>query len=151
MLIHCSDTSAKPTDEIHLVAHSSFEIGFIEHGNYVRIRWKGTQTASTIRAGCDQLYNLLRESGADKVLNDGRHVVGSWISSVPWIVYDFLPRARRAGMRQAAHVLAIERESKMSAHAFRLFADFCDWNIELFQTLDEAEAWLTLGCRSPSA
>ncbi|WP_157691661.1 hypothetical protein [Noviherbaspirillum autotrophicum] len=143
MLNHCSDTSGKLTDEIQLVNHPSFDLSFVEHGNYVRIQWKGRQTLSTIQEGCKHLHKLLLEYEADKVLNDGRYVVGSWATSVPWIVYRFLPLARRAGMRMAAHVLAHERHSKLSAHAVRLVTDFCEWNIELFQTIDTAEAWLT--------
>ena len=147
MLNHCSDTSGKLTGEIQLVNHSSFDLSFIEHGNYVRLQWKGRQTLSTIQEGCMQLHELLLEYKADKVLNDGRYVVGNWVASVPWIVYRFLPLARRAGMRMAAHVLAHERNSNLSAHAFRLFTDFCEWNIELFQTIEAAEEWLTLrGC-----
>lgn len=143
MLNHCSNTSGKLTDEIQLVNHPSFDLSFVERGNYARLQWKGRQTLSTIQEGCKQLYELLLEYEADKVLNDGRYVVGSWATSVPWIVYRFLPLARRAGMRMAAHVLAHERNSKLSAHAVRLVTDFCEWNIELFQTIDAAEDWLT--------
>lgn len=146
MLNHCSDTSGKLTGEIQLVSHPSFDLSFVEHGNYARLQWKGRQTLSTIQEGCRQLYEVLLKYEAHKVLNDGRYAVGSWAASVPWIVYRFLPQARRAGMRMAAHVLAHDRNSKLSANAFRLFTDFCEWNIELFQTIDEAEGWLTRGC-----
>lgn len=147
MLIHYSDTPATATGEIHRFTHPSFDLRFVEHGNYIHLQWKGSQTLSTIQDGSNQLIELLLESGADKVLNDGRQAVGCWASSVPWIVFQFLPRARRAGMRQAAHVLAKDRLSKKSAHTFQLFTDFCDWNIELFQTIEEAEDWLTQGWR----
>lgn len=151
MVIHCSDTSATTAGEIRSITHDSFELSFIEYGNYIRMQWKGNQTLSTIQAGCKQLCQLLSESGADKVLNDGRRAVGCWAASVPWIVYCFLPQARRAGMRVAAHVLAQERKSRISAHTFRLFADFCEWNIELFQTIDKAEDWLIGGRRALSS
>jgi hypothetical protein len=133
------------------MTHSSFDLTFIEQGSYIHLQWKGSQTLSTIQAGCKQLCELLIETGADKVLNDGRFAVGCWTASVPWIVYCFLPRARRAGMRSAAHVLSKERKSKMSAHTFRLFADFCEWNIAFFQTIQEAEEWLTCRRRTLSS
>lgn len=143
MLIHCSDKPATPTTELSFIPHPSFDLTYIEQGNYIHLQWKGSQTLSTIQTGCKQLCDLLLESGADKVLNDGRLAVGCWTASVPWIVFCFLPQARRAGMRSAAHVLAKDRKSKLSAHTFRLFADFCEWNIAFFQTIDEAEEWIT--------
>jgi len=145
MLIDCSNTTANTTGEIRFINHASFDLAYIERGNYIHVQWKGSQTLSTIQDGCKQLCDLLIESGADKVLNDGRRAVGCWATSVPWIVYCFLPQARRAGMRVAAHVLAKERKSRMSAHAFQLFADFCEWNLAFFQTIDEAEDWLVSG------
>jgi hypothetical protein len=145
MLPHCSDTPATTPREVRSITHASFDLAFIEQGNYIHVQWKGSQTLATIQDGCKQLCELLLASGADKVLNDGRRAVGCWMTSVPWIVYCFLPQARRAGMRVAAHVLAKERKSRMSAHAFRLFADFCEWNIAFFQTIEEAEDWLVFG------
>lgn len=142
MLNHWSDACTATEGELYFLNHPSFDLSYVENGNYVRLQWKGPQTLSTIKTGCQQLHELLLASGADKVLNDGRDVVGSWTSSIPWIVYCFLPRLRTAGVRKAAHVLARERKSHMSAHAFRLYADFCEWNIELFRTLGEAEDWL---------
>ncbi|GAB3540494.1 hypothetical protein GCM10027343_09640 [Noviherbaspirillum agri] len=142
MLTPCSNTAANKSGEVRIITHASFDLSFVEHGNYIHVQWKGSQTLATIQEGCQELCNLLRESGADKVLNDGRRAVGCWISSVPWIVYCFLPQARRAGMRVAAHVLAKERKSRMSAHAFRLFSDFCEWNLAFFQTIEEAQDWL---------
>lgn len=147
MLSHCIDIPAAVAGEHRLIAHPSFELSYIENGRYIHLQWIGPQTLPTIQEGCQHMCDMLVEYGTDKVLNDGRRAVGCWISSVPWIVYCLLPRARRAGMRKAAHVLAKERKSRMSAHAFRLFSDFCEWNLAFFQTLDEAEEWLTRDSR----
>lgn len=88
------------------------------------------------------MLHVLIQHGASKVMNDGRYSVGCWTTSLPWIVFRFLPQARRAGMRQAAHVISHDRASKLSADSFRLIADVCHWNIIFFRSVEQAKEWL---------
>lgn len=122
--------------------HPSFDISFHEHGRFVHIKWKGPQTSSTIQSGCNRMLQLLVDRGAGKILNDSRYSAGCWTTSLPWIVFRFLPQARNAGMRQAAHVISHDRASRLSADSFRLLADFCQWNIVFFRSVDQAKDWL---------
>jgi hypothetical protein len=145
MLNHSSDSCTATEGELSLLNHPSFDVNYVENGNYVCLRWKGPQTLATVKTGYKQLHELLLTSGADKVLNDGRDVEGSWTATIPWIVYCFLPLAQAAGVLKAAHVLCQERESRMSAYAFQIYADSCEWNIALFRTIGEAEDWLVRG------
>ncbi|HEY0844585.1 MAG TPA: hypothetical protein VGE12_04420 [Noviherbaspirillum sp.] len=125
-----------------MVEHASFDVIFMEDGNYLWLKWKGPQTHATIQAGCNHVLRLIGELGVSKIMNDGRYSVGCWTKSLPWIVFHYLPRVRRAGMRQAAHVIAYDRASKLSADSFRLIADLCHWNIEFFRTVEQAGEWL---------
>lgn len=138
----CSGTPPDAAGEVQMRTNASFDISHSERGNYLRLKWKGSQTPSTIQDGCNQMLELLIGLGAGKVLNDSRYSTGSWTTSIPWVVFHFLPLARRSGMRKAAHVISHDRASKLSADSAKLVADICNWNIEVFRTVEEARAWL---------
>lgn len=106
--------------------------------------WKGQQTQESIRQGAECFLELMGKHGIHKVLNDNTNTTGSWISSLPWVIFNFLPRAKKAGLQKAAHVYSRDKLARLSAEASKLLFDPTTSDIRMFNSVQEAKAWLEL-------
>jgi hypothetical protein len=140
-----SDDSALSATKVLLYRDSFVAIWHDREQGWLYLDWPGQQTPESIHNGCAQLLRCMAEQGVGKVLNDNINTVGSWIGAVPWIVFEFLPRARKAGMRRAAHVYARNKLAKLSAEGAMLLFDPEDAHVKFFGTVDAAVEWLRLG------
>lgn len=125
-----------------LFGESHVDIWCNQEKGWIYLDWKGHQTQESVRLGAERLLDLMAEHGIYNVLNDNTNTVGSWISSLPWVVFNFIPRARKAGMHKVAHVYGRDKLARLSAEASKLLFDPATANIRLFYSLKEAEAWL---------
>lgn len=118
-----------------------YDIYFDEKHQWVTMRWEGYVSSHQFREGTEMMLNLLIESRSSKVLADIKEMLLIDEEDQQWLQSYFLPRAKRFGFESIAFVkpvsyfnrAAIERISESLSS---------DFNIRLFDTLQEAEEWL---------
>lgn len=110
--------------------------------NYIETKWSGHITADDVVCVAQAYLELLRSSGCPKLLNDKSDVTGDWQEANDWLQYEWLPRAREAGLRHMAHVYSFETFNTLSAHEFydRVSPELC---IKNFYERQLAEEWLS--------
>jgi hypothetical protein len=105
----------------------------------LHMNWKEYQSDSTIKEGCERLLQLMSEHKIYKILNDNTNALGIWTGVTKWLVFDFRPRAIKAGFICCAHVYGPSRLSQISAEAAQiLLGPFTD-NIKGFKSIHEAK------------
>lgn len=117
------------------------------NGELLTLKWTGQQDLASVKRGGEQLLVLMRELDVHVVLNDDSDTVGTWMSAIPWIVFNLIPRVRKFGLRKGAHVYARNKLARLSADAAKLLIDLDEANIQLFGNAEAAKAWL----REPGA
>jgi hypothetical protein len=84
----------------------------------------------------------MAEHQISKLLNDNTNTLGIWMSVANWLVFDALPRARKAGMTSLAHVYGPSRFSRISFEAAVLLLNPCALDIQTFDDIESAKQWL---------
>lgn len=118
------------------------EISLDAENGYLYVDWKGYQTDKSIKEGCERIVELMTRFGVFKVLNDNTNTLGIWLGVSHWLIFDILPRARKAGMTAFAHVYGPSRMSRVSAEAALILLAPATRDIKTFERIDEARAWL---------
>jgi hypothetical protein len=108
---------------------------------WVYTNWVGIQTYLQVTTGADACLIALRENSCRYLLNDNRHIIGSWDFAVDWVVSSWVPRAIEQGLTHMAHVLSPEGVATISA---RYMYDGVgpDLHMRLFNDMTEAKTWL---------
>lgn len=104
--------------------------------------WKGYQTDASIREGCERTLELMVQYQAYKLLNDNSNVLGIWTGVSRWLIFDALPKARKAGRTRFADVYGPSRLSRISAEAALLLPGPKAVDIKSFDNMDAATVWL---------
>ena len=111
--------------------------------NWLYVNWRGYVDHETIKAGCEKLFQLMKETNCYKILNDNSNVEGIWSGASAWVGQQWFPSMREAGLECFAWVYS-------SSTLSRLSMDKCIRNteeksfIKTFESLGEAEDWLRL-------
>lgn len=109
--------------------------------HWVYCNWLGTQTYQQVTAGADACLAALQEHKCAYLLNDNRHVIGSWDFAVDWVVASWAPRAIEQGLTHIAHVFSPEGLATISAE-YMYDGIGPDLHMHLFNNMEEAQAWL---------
>lgn len=98
-----------------------------------------------IKEGAMLMLEYLRESKTTFVLNDTRHVIGSWDEANDWIANEWMPKAVEMGLRKFAHVVSDDLFAQLSAEFMEDNSKKIDggFQMRLFDNLKEAEKWLS--------
>jgi hypothetical protein len=86
--------------------------------------WKGYQTESTIKQGCEKILYAMMQFRCRRVLNNNSNVIGIWIPAATWLATDWFPRAITAGLSKFAWIYSpaassrnfIDEILKLTAH-----------------------------------
>jgi cobalamin biosynthesis Mg chelatase CobN len=109
---------------------------------WMHLAWKGEQSNNSVIEGCEQIHRLMTEHRLYRLLNDATHASGNWSKAAVWLVYDWLPRMKTAGMECCAHVFGIHPGARMSASASLLLFDPTRENFRAFREVEAAKRWL---------
>ncbi len=109
--------------------------------HWVHNHWVGHQTYEGIIAGAEACLDLLQQFACAYLLNDNRQVLETWDQAVMWVVQDWAPRAKAAGLTHIAQIVSVDTLGAHSAELLRagLKPTFA---IRTFTVLADAEAWL---------
>jgi hypothetical protein len=125
-----------------LVQDDFFEIDYDDEYCCLHVDWKGYQTDKSVKDGVNCFINLMSEHQVFKVLNDNTNILGIWMGVAGWLVFDALPRAKKAGMTSFAHVYGTSRFSRVSADAAIALLHSARTDIKAFENLQAAKDWL---------
>jgi hypothetical protein len=117
------------------------EFSFYPAEELLYVRWHGHLTSEeVIRVGKAALTSLSGEAFR-RMLNDKRGTTGDWREAMPWLHYEWLPRATEQGLQTIAYVLSADLAQQLTSRDFvRETQPFL--HIEQFYDLDEAHQWL---------
>lgn len=118
------------------------EIACDDEAGYIHLNWKGYQTDKSVKDGINFLIDSMTRYQVFKVLNDNGNTLGIWIGVASWLIFDALPRARKAGMTSFAHVYGTSRLSRISADAALLLLTPSTADIKAFDDIQAAKNWL---------
>lgn len=118
-----------------------FEAEFSKETNCILVHWIGIQTIETIMLGANQLLQMLREKPCPKILNSTRELIGPWNDGAAFLGHKWAIKAKLAGIKHFAHVLAPGIYGRKS---FQFFFDAGTHHFEImsFETESEAQRWL---------
>jgi hypothetical protein len=126
----------------NLFREDFLEIFYDEEDQWLHADWRGYQTDTSVKAGVNSLIDLLAQHQAAKILNDNTRTLGIWMENAPWLVFDALPRARKAGLKAFAHVYGPSRFSRVSADAALFLLKRSNIEIRAFEDVESAKKWL---------
>ena len=124
-----------PTGKVYL------ELNHLTGADWLHVDWIGYPTAANVVAGSSAYLGHIAGLGLHGLLNDNRRLVGRWDSSLEWIRDEWMPQARRSGVRYLANlshpgVMAADSAAAMQAMVGN------DLQMRLFTDYAEAEQWL---------
>lgn len=139
-----------PTELINGFGKVYLTIEYDTINQWVYNNWIGYQTYIGIITGADACLHPLLENRCPYLLNDNRQVIGPWDHAVEWIATDWAPRAIEQGLTHFAHVVSPESLAAVSAEAMHTSIGN-RLQMRMFSDIDEAQAWLRVAQRQPTA
>ena len=117
------------------------EYYFFPDNALLYVCWHGHLTAAEVIRGVLEGTRLLEEHAFQRVLNDKRDTGGDWSEALPWLQYEWLPKAVEAGLRAIAYILSPDLEAQIVSHEF-VEAVQSQIQISLFTNEEDAREWL---------
>lgn len=109
--------------------------------DWLCVDWLGYPTAANVQAGGLAYLDYLPKLGLHGVLNDNRHLVGRWDSSLEWLRDAWLPQALPRGLRYFAYLSSPGVMAANSAAAMQAQLG-SKLDISIFTAYEAAEKWL---------
>jgi hypothetical protein len=126
----------------NLYGEHFLDMVYDEENAWLYANWKGYQTDKSVKEGINRMIRMLEEHQASRVLNDNSNTLGIWMGVATWLIYDALPRARKAGLKSFAHVYGPSRFSRISAEGALLLLSPAQVDIKAFEDIESAKSWL---------
>ncbi|MBK7384487.1 MAG: hypothetical protein IPI81_14330 [Flavobacteriales bacterium] len=107
------------------------------------IRWKNYAPSGTYRSMLDTAVDLIRERGLRYFLSDQRRRGAILHADEVWLAMDWVPRMARTGLERAAIVQSADVFNSVAIdRVVGTVQPGIVFPIRLFNTPEEAEAWL---------
>jgi hypothetical protein len=116
----------------------------------LNVRWHGQLTGAELIRGVQQAAQWRDQLRYSLILNDKSDTGGDWSDALPWLQYEWLPQALKAGVQAMAYLFSPDRENRFASHEF--IASLRPYiAIEQFDDPETAMAWLVQQKTGPSA
>jgi hypothetical protein len=112
----------------------------INNWNYAN--WTGFVTADEVIHACNVGLEIIVKNSCPYLLNDNRLISGPWSGANEWIANEWMPQALNAGLRRFAHIVSPNIFSAMAASQLVMKVEHFDFEMQIFQTKEEAVTWL---------
>ncbi len=124
------------------------DIEYYEQPDYWYYNWKGLQTAESVYAGGEKIYELFTQKSCGRVLNDNRQVVTSWYGATEWAGREWFPRMFAAGLNRFAWIVPEALFAEMSMQkTLEVIPPEYHW-VCTFDDVQQARHWLLEDYRS---
>ena len=118
--------------------HLSIAYDYLNEWLYVD--WTGDQDLDSVREGCLQMLDCLRQERCSKVLNDNRRVTNMWSDASEWGGKVWFPMMAEAGLEYFAWVYSPNVYSRLSTDL--MMSHTARPLVLTFDDKDTATAWL---------
>ncbi|WP_310397715.1 STAS/SEC14 domain-containing protein [Hymenobacter sp.] len=135
-------------EDSHGAALADYE--FYPDAELMYVHWHGHLTGTEVIRGVEQGTHWRDQLRYSLVLNDKRDTSGDWREALPWLQYEWLPRALGLGLRAMAYVFSPDRENQFASQEF-VAAVRPHLEIEVFDNPEDALAWLLAQPAGPAA
>jgi hypothetical protein len=119
-----------------------YNIYFEAESGFVVMDWDGYATSDQFKEGTETMLNILIENRASKVLADIKDMTIIAMEDQKWLEASFLPRAIRFGFKACAIVRPLSYFNKVAVETISFKVDKEKLLINIFDTAEEARAWL---------
>ena len=113
---------------------------YIQDKGWIYSCWTGEISDEIVKKGGLINLQMIERFKTCYILNDNRHLTGSWSESNDWIENEYIPQAIALGLKYIAHVFSPKFITKFSA------VDLGTRDLPLvfktFDSISEAEFWL---------
>jgi hypothetical protein len=90
------------------------DFDFYPAHDLLTITWHGHLTADALVRGAERSMQLFADHRLPRRLfSNHQHVTGEWGEALPWLHYEWLPKAAERGVQVLAHVLAPSTASQL--------------------------------------
>jgi len=128
-----------------VVKNDIIEVSPDKANDLVYANWKGQPNTDEVKMGLEAVLQVMTDFGIGKILNDNRHMAGSWTNSLEWIMTDWSPRAIRKGYRAVAFIYSPDVFARFSVDALLMQTDSSGpVKSKPFNKVEPAMAWLAL-------
>ena len=107
----------------------------------LEVDWTGFQNFNSVQKGCGKIAELLIQNKITKVINDNRHVLGTWSEAAEWVGQEWMPEMEKEGLQYIAWIYSSSSFSRLSAEK-TLDVTSSNINIRLFTDPFKAQEWL---------
>lgn len=120
-----------------------YNIYFDKQLQSVVMEWSGYAKREEFRAGTEMMLEILKDSGASRVVGNITDFVLIGMDDQNWLLYNFLPRAIGSGFRKCALTIPNYYFNKVAVE--NVIASLADKNLEvrLFEDFEEAKTWIS--------
>ncbi|AKD02650.1 hypothetical protein POKO110462_09135 [Pontibacter korlensis] len=126
---------------IQLITTNYLKLEYNALDNYLYVEWFGALENEAIIQGYDQTLYYLKKEHCQKLLDNHLEVEGIWADLAEWFAQDWHIRAEKAGLQYHAVVYSKSHFSRLSTDkAIKMVQTGI---VEGFETVHEAEGWLT--------
>ncbi|SFU90290.1 hypothetical protein SAMN04487941_3195 [Pontibacter akesuensis] len=103
--------------------------------------WTGYVSTDNVKVGSTSFLEVLQQTGCAFTLIDNRELVGPWDQSLEWIKNEWVPAAKKVGLRFYAHV--VNKDTFAEAAALQM-QDFVkgEFEMRVFYSMPDAQEWL---------
>lgn len=119
------------------------EIYFDAHNDWLYVDWTGELTLPVVQEACVHIAHCFLDRPYARVLNNNTHVTSISWSVAPWLIRDFLPHLRLAGVQQLAWVCSPSLPGLSMVQAVLTWLPHLA--IAVFHELEDSTGWLQRG------
>ena len=119
-----------------------YRASYDSENHWVYNDWHGFVTLDEVIKGSEETLQLLKASRSTKILNDNRHLSGTWSEATGWLSSAWIRRAEKAGVKKIAHILSSDILGMDSAREFGGKIRSSQIEFRLFGSKYDAEMWL---------
>ena len=116
-------------------------IEYMDQLDCIYADWRGYQTESSVKEGCEKLYEGIKLFNCTKILNDNSNVVGIWTPVSAWVGGTWLPRMKTAGLKFFAWVYSPTSMSRFSTDESIRNTEVPEI-VQTFEDIETARDWL---------
>jgi len=120
---------------------------YYPQGQLLYITWSGNITSSEVIAVAESFLELQQYLPVALLLNDKTDATGDWSEALPWLEYEWLPKATKGGLKAFAYVFSPDMRNQYVSLTFIEKASH-QLTIQDFHNPEEAFAWLL--CQQPA-
>lgn len=105
------------------------------------VRWHGHLTGGEVIRGVQQGAQWREQLDYPLILNDKSDTSGDWSDALPWLQYEWLPRAVAGGIQAIAYILSPDLPAQVVSLEF-VESVQPHLHVSLFTSEAEAQRWL---------